>query len=71
MNIDTVILLLILMMMFGEYSQKYLKKADWGKKWKMERVAPFIYYASGIAAILLCLLLVPLILAAGIQYFGG
>jgi len=57
LDINTVILLLILMMMFGQYSQKYLKKANWGENWQMEKIAPFVYYASGGFAIVLCLVL--------------
>lgn len=45
------------MMMFGEYSQRYYKKANWGKKWRIDILAPIIYYATGIFAILLVVIL--------------
>lgn len=54
LDINTIILLLILMMMFGSYSQKYFKKSNWGIKWRMETISPLVYYASGSLAILLC-----------------
>ena len=56
-GINTWLLLLILMMMFGEYSQKYYV-GTWGKMWHMEVIAPYIYYASNIIAILFIVLVI-------------
>jgi len=67
LNINTIILLLILMMMFGEYSQRYYSKASWGTQWNMEVIAPAIYYISAIVAIVLCLLLAARIIVGLIQ----
>ena len=64
-GINTWLLLLILMMMFGEYSQRYYHKASWGSNWSMETVAPFIYYASGTVAILLIIIIVVRIIIEG------
>lgn len=54
LDINTIILFLILMMMFGSYSQKYFNSSNWGTKWGMRLISPFVYYASGSLAILLC-----------------
>lgn len=62
-DINTILLLLILMMMFGEYSQRYYQKANWGTKWGMKIIAPMVYYLSGVLAIGLVLLLVLHIIA--------
>ncbi len=71
LDINTIILLLILMMMFGEYSQRYYKKANWGNNWRMEAIAPIVYYLSGIAAIALCVLLVIYVVAGILHIIGG
>ena len=71
LDINTVILLLILMMMFGEYSQRYYKKASWGSKWGMELIAPFIYYISGGFGILLSVLLAVVFVLELLKIFGG
>jgi len=70
-DINTVILLLILMMMFGEYSQRYFHKANWGTQWRMEVIAPLVYYISGIVAIGLCLILAVRVIMALIRFIGG
>lgn len=56
-NINTLLLLLILMMMFGEYSQKYYV-GDWGSSWGLDIIAPVIYYASGAVALGIIILLI-------------
>lgn len=56
-GINTWLLLLILMMMFGEYSQGYYS-GEWGKNLGMEIIAPYIYYASNIMAIIFVVFIV-------------
>lgn len=49
-SINTWLLLLIVLMMFGEYSQKYYV-GNWGMAWHIEVIAPVVYYLSGAVAI--------------------
>lgn len=55
---NTWLLLLILMMMFGEYSHRYYDRAMWGISWHIEKIAPIVYYASGILAIVIVVILI-------------
>jgi len=56
-GINTWLLWLILMMMFGNYSQKYYV-GTWGILWRMEIIAPYVYYVANIMAIILIILII-------------
>lgn len=56
-GINTWLLWLILMMMFGNYSQKYYV-GTWGISWHMEVIAPYVYYASNIMAMVFIVLII-------------
>jgi len=57
-NINTLLLLLILMMMFGEYSRRYFPEASWGTAWHIEVIAPYVYYGSGVVAVIIIVVLI-------------